>query len=159
MKICTVNMNRQTDKAYAKFRKERTTETYDKFKSLRNRSQGEVKKAKRNYIKREIQENEKDTKKLWQVMKNLGMPSKTKSNSNNVGLKIENGDVCFEAKYVAKSFNNFFCSIAEKLVSKLDKRDFNENGLKDYYRQQGIDNNSFNLKYVNVTDVWKQLRS
>ena len=53
----------------------------------------------------------------------------------------------------------FVRSIAQKLVNKWDKCDFDENRLKDPYQQKGVDNNGFYLKSVNVIDVWKRLRS
>ena len=36
-------------------------------------------------------------------------------------------DVCFEVKFIADKFNDFFCGVASKLVLKLWKKDFDEN--------------------------------
>ena len=75
---------------------------------MRNLTQVNIKKAKRNYIKNEIAENQNAPKALWKTLKNIGMPSKAKGGSSNVGLKDEKDEVCFDSEFVANKFNIFF---------------------------------------------------
>ena len=59
------------------------------FKELRNKTQNLILNANRNYFKDKL-ESEKNSKSLWQSLKDLGMPSKkSKASSGNIGLKID----------------------------------------------------------------------
>ena len=49
----------------------------------------------------------------WQTLENLGT-SKLKTNSKNVGLKIDN-EICFEKSKVAEKCNHFFSTVASSL--------------------------------------------
>ncbi len=96
------------------------------FKHLRNLTQRKIQKAKREFITDQLDENQSQPKKLWKNLKELGTPSKSKSNSSNIGLKSDNGEIIFENEFVANRFNSFFYNIAQTLVDKLQKRDFDE---------------------------------
>ena len=56
---------------------------------------------------------------------------------------------------VANIFNNFFTSVAEKLVDKLPKRPihFAKQFLKDYYQEKGVVENSFHFLIVGEEEI------
>ena len=86
------------------------------------------------------------------------MPTKTKSSRSIIGLKMDNGnDIVFENKTVANKFNTFFCSIADKLVEKLEKRTFDGNKLEEMYKMKRVKPNAFSFVNVNMDKVQKQL--
>jgi hypothetical protein len=128
------------------------------FKALRNLTQRKISKAKKDYVKNQLDENQSYPKKLWQNLKELGMPSKSKSNSVNIGLKGDDSDeICFENDYVANKFNRFFCNIAAKLVEKLPKINFDDSNITKYYREKGVSKDSFKFTVVTEEEVLKLL--
>ena len=92
---------------------------YIKYKYYRNRAQTLVANAKRNFFRDQIATNKDCPKKLWQMLKSLGMPSKkTKSAASSIWLTMDDG-ICFEESRVADSLNDLFTTIAHKLVKEL----------------------------------------
>ena len=67
-----------------------------------------------------LEENKNDSKSLWRILKNLGLPSKQamSSSSGNLCLNI-NGSICFDKETIANSFNTFYTNVASMLVKKL----------------------------------------
>ena len=118
-----------------------------------------IKKAKKDFVKIKIKENKCCPKKLWKTLKNLGIPTKVNEASSNIGLKNEDDDVCFDSDFVANKFNRYFCNIAEKLVDKLPSRTYREDIVQDYYKEKGIERNSFKFNVVEQLEVENMLRS
>ena len=88
------------------------------FKEPRNKTQNLIFNAKRNYFKDKLI-SDKNSKSLWQSLKDLGMPfKKDKASSGNIGLKID-GKLSFDKLKVAEKFNSFYTTVASKLVEKL----------------------------------------
>lgn len=88
------------------------------------------------------------------------MPSKSKSSSKNIGLKDDNSeDTIFDSKFVANKFNKFFCNIASKLVEKLEKRQFEEDKIFKFYKDKGVNLNSFHLAEITENQILKQLKN
>ena len=115
---------------------------------FRNKTQNLIKKSKKNYIRNEISENQNSPQNLWKTLKNLGMPSKTRGGSANIGLRNDSDEILFDSSFVADKFNNFFCSIANKLVDKLPKREFNDSEILDFYK------NVHEIKtYICISDI------
>ena len=154
-----VELIHERDKALMKFRKCKDNEMYNIYKNLRNKVQYEIRKAKKNYVKNVVKENQSCAKKLWKTIKNLGVPSKTKS-ACNIGLKDEiSGEIVFDNEVVASKFNMFFSNIASKLVSKLPEREFDDESLSRFYLQKGVTRNSFSFTIVSEEEVSKLLSS
>ena len=67
----------------------------------------------------------------------------------------EGEEIIFENFKVANIFNNFFTSVAEKLVDKLPKRPihFAKQFLKDYYQEKGVAENSFHFLTVSEEEI------
>ena len=68
-------------------------------------------------------------------------------------------DVCFDSDFVANKCNRYFCNIAEKLVDKLPLRTYREDRVQDYYKEKGIERNSFKFNVVEQLEVENMLRS
>ena len=107
------------DLALYNFRKFGMCEFYENYKFLRNEVQRLVRKAKVNYFTSKIEDNKNNPKNLWKSLKDVGMPSKKSgSSTSNIGLTID-GELNFDKKSVACEFNQFFTTVASKLVDKL----------------------------------------
>ena len=59
---------------------------------------------------------------------------------------------------MANNFNHYFCNIAEKLVDKLPLRNYREDRVDDYYKEKGIERNSFKFNVVEQLEVENMLR-
>ena len=97
-------------------------------------------------------------KALWKSLKNLGMRTKVKC-SSPIGLNNNNDKISFESKFVADTFNSFFCNIAKKLVEKLPNRQFNERNIFDFYQEQNLSLNTFKFTIVADKDIEKLRKS
>ena len=96
-----------------------------------------MRKAKKNYIKNQIEENRQSPKKLWQTLKNLGLPRKSKSASRCTGLKENDSDeISFNENFVSNRFNRFFGNIATELAQKLPDGQFDYDGMMEFYQKQ-----------------------
>ena len=89
----------------------------------------------------------------------MGIPTKVNEASSNIGLTNEDDDVCFDSDFVANKFNHYFCNIADKLVHKLPLRTYREDRTVDYYKDKGVERNSFKLNVVEQVEVEIMLRS
>ena len=147
------------DKAWKQYREQKTSDNFTEYKRLRNMTDALIKKAKKDFVKIKIKENTSCPKKLWKTLKNLGIPTKVNEASSNIGLKNEDDDVCFDSDFVANKFNRYFCNIAEKLVDKLPLRTYREDRVQDYYKEKGIERNSFKFNVVEQLEVENMLRS
>ena len=88
-------------------------------------------KAKRYFYNNKIEDH-----KNWKALKSLGTSSKMKSGSTSIGLDVE-GSTTLDKLKVADTFNAFFTTVANKLVSKLPKavNIFNSKFIHQYYKQ------------------------
>ena len=110
-------------------------------------------RAKKSYFKAIIEIANKDSKSLLQSLRDLGMPSKKiKTSSSALGLKIP----------VQKKINEFYTTVASKLVEKLQKslNKFGKKFAEIFYRSKGVTDYSVVseskvLKYRNVLSVNK----
>lgn len=103
------------DKAWVKFKKSKSDENYADFKRLRNKTQFAIKKAKTSFVKNQISENQSASKKVWKILKDLGMPTKSKGTSSNIRQKNNCDEICFDSDFVANKFHNFFLTLPVSL--------------------------------------------
>jgi len=96
---------------------------------------------------------------LWKQLKSLGYNNKSAEKSKLV-LKI-NDNMCHDDKANANHFNNYFTTIASKLVDMLPNpfNEFSVHSKKfvDFYKNKGVKENSFKLSEVNENFVYKEL--
>ncbi|CAL4138853.1 unnamed protein product, partial [Meganyctiphanes norvegica] len=98
--------------------------------------------------------------KLWKQFKTLGYSNKSKEKSQIV-LEIKK-EKCFDPKIVVNSMNNFFLTIASKLVSQIKEKASNLfkttcKLFKDYYINKGVIPKSFKISQVSEDFVYKEL--
>lgn len=92
------------------------TELELSYKRYRNLTDTLLKKAKYNYYSQKVEEAGKDTKKLWEVvrdMENKGKPGKEIKIKNDEGILLQ-GD-----KEIADTANNYFINIGMRMANKL----------------------------------------
>ena len=108
----------ERDKALRKFKSTKYECWHNLYLHLRNEVQYKTKAAKANYYEAHVEENKNKPTKLWQTLKSLGTSSRSKCDTKNIGLKIDN-EMCFDKLKVAEQFNMFFTTVASSLVNKL----------------------------------------
>ena len=112
-----LDLIRQRDKWFIKFKRSNLPCDYDKYIYFRNQASYKVQRAKSEFYADAITANSHQSKKLWKVLTDMGSKGKSKSKSGNIGLVIE--DKIFDKQQVACHFNTFFTTIAASLVDKL----------------------------------------
>ena len=101
-------------KLYKKFRNNRNNTNEYNYKSAKRIYEREIKMAKSNYYKNEIFKNNKNGKKLWQLLDEVTERKSKGDSSGNITLKINNTHVS-ESKSVADAFNHYFNNIGYNL--------------------------------------------
>ena len=96
---------------------------------------------------------------MWKTLKNLGLPSKTKSGSK-INLNID-GELNSDKTDIADHFNNFYSTLAEKLVEKLPTAPnrYGENETANYYEKNNLQNNNFAFQLVDQHKICKILNN
>ena len=128
------------------------------FKEQRNLVQNMIRNKKQEFYKEKLRQNVGKPKELWKTLKSLGLPSKSSSQTktclNKDGIKH------FDDKSNAAIFKDFFCDLANNLVSKLPSpsKKFCESSLNLYYKKYKVKNGSkFNFSYVSSETIQKLL--
>ena len=149
-----IHTRSERDKALRKFKHTNYECWHNMYLHLRNEVQYKTKAAKANYYEAQVEENKNNPTKLWQTLKSLGTSSRSKCNSKNIGLKIDN-EMCFDKVKVAEQFNNFFTTVASSLVNKLPQGTgtFGDAHVSSFYQGKGVTANAFCLKEVNVDNI------
>ena len=131
------------------------------YRKLRNEIQRDIDDAKSNHIKEKLEENMNKPKTLWQNLKSLGYSGKNKA-KNNIVLRIAD-KLCFDTLDICNYINNFFTTIASKLVHNLptstNKFGVDGNLFKNFYREKGIQPGALKLTKVNTDFVSQELSS
>ena len=154
---------RKRDALFARFRKNRDdTALYKEYCQVRNAVQRDVKLAKESFYKRGIQQNKGNSGRLWTLLKSLGYSKKTSDSSLNIVLE-EDGAKIHDPMRVAKTFNEFYTTVASNLVSKLPSPSgvfsVTCQSFRRFYSQKIGLRPSFVLSAVSSTFIRKQLCS
>ena len=98
---------------------------YDKYKLYRNKINHLIRSSKNNYYNKIFNENKQNMKKTWIEINNI-LHKKNNKSSSQICI-IDNGQLINDHKNVGNKFNNFFTTIANKLVGKIPqcKKTFN----------------------------------
>ena len=152
----------ERDRAFHRYKVEKSDTNYDTFKCLRNKVQSLVHGAKKNYYKSTLEENKNNSKSLWKSLKSMGLPSKKCSSvpSPNICLKI-NDNICFEKKSIAETFNSFYTTVASDLVKKLPKcvHKYGCGFVNSFYSSKGVLPENYSFTIVSESKVLKYLNS
>ena len=155
-----LDLIRERDKFLCESNKNRNDKKLrSKFNSLRNKVQREIRKAKANFFKDKIEENKDNPKNLWKQFKSLGYSSKS-TNKSKIILDIEN-NLCFDPKENSNHMNNYFLTVASKLVDKLPTApgifSTTSNLFKNYYYKKNVIPNNFILNNVSESFINAEL--
>ena len=125
---------------------------------MRNQVRNKKAVVKYEYFVNKVEESTNQPRKLWQTLKNLGTSSKLKTNSKNVGLKIDN-EIWFDKSKVADTFNNIFLTVAPSLLKKFPTGSvkYGFDHAKRYYSIANGSNVSFMFQPVTEETVFKIL--
>ena len=94
----------------------------DAFRAVRNKANKLVTAAKKNYYRSRISSSCRNgnSKNMWNILNNLlGRQHK----DNLPDELLVDGELCRDKGRIANGFNQYFCSIGEKLSSKLPQND------------------------------------
>jgi hypothetical protein len=134
---------------------------YSEYCKQRNLVQRDIKFAKADFFRHKLNVNKDDSSKLWRQLGSLGYKTKGKGD-DNVVLETE-GVKCFSPLGVATIFNEFYTSVAAKLVNNLPLPSGLFGSLSDLfvksYRNKGIFDPRFTLMPVRKHFINKQLSS
>ena len=112
--------SKQKQKLYIKYLKKKTYETEMQYKNYKNLFEKLKRKAKQNHYTKLISKYQNDSKKTWQVLKEI--TGKLKLNKNNFPKMIKtNTKNLSTEKEIAIEFNNYYTKIGPKLAAKIPK--------------------------------------
>ena len=103
---------------YIKFLKNKSAESEEKYKNYKNLFEKLKIKSKKNYYASLLNKYKYDTKRTWQVMKEITGKQKKKSSSLPKAIKTKQGITEKEIE-IAKEFNKYFTSVGTALASKV----------------------------------------
>lgn len=117
-------MIKQRDKAYKTARISKCKEDWDLFRRLRNNIVDICRKAKRDYLEEKLDNNKKDPKQMWKVLKEVlkGNTSSNEYKELQCGNKTINN-----VKEMVNTFNFYFIDSVRQLRSKLNEDYYLEN--------------------------------
>ena len=93
---------------------------HQKFRNYRNQKVTLSRLCKENYFKTYFETNKKDSNRIWYGIKIQINTTISKTGSNRITLNIDNKTTSDDF-IIANHFNNFFMSIAGKLLKKIPK--------------------------------------
>ena len=150
----------ERDKAFHKYKQNKSEGFFNTFKTLRNKVQYLVHNAKIIFFSSSIEENKHDSKSLWKILKTLGLPSRKGSNTSgpNICLNIDDS-VSFDKGLIAETFNNFYTTVASKLVEQLPTciGTYSDKFVKAFYQKLGIRLNNYSFTLVSEIKVLQYL--
>ena len=111
-------ISKQKQKLYIRYIKLKTNDAEKSYKDYKSLFEKFKKKAKNNYYISLLSQHQGNSKRTWQIMKEITGKVKTNGNSLPKMLKTENGDL-YNKKEIASEFNNFFTAVGPKLASKI----------------------------------------
>ena len=104
------------NKLYKKFLKTKKFIWYQKYKYYRDLINHLIRKSKNNYYVAYFEKFQKNSKKLWCGVKDI---SNTQAKKRNDGISLNiNGKFTSDNKTVANSFNQYFITVAQKVIEK-----------------------------------------
>ena len=105
-------------KLYIKYLKTRTPESEARYKNYKNLFESLRKKAKRNYYSSMLDRYKNNSKRTWQIMKEIIGKASTQTNSLPKTIKI-NDQYEYDSKIIATEFNKFFTTVGSNLAQNI----------------------------------------
>ena len=153
MSLEILELIKQRDKAFKKWRKSAAHLDYLHFKSLKTKVRTETRSAKSSHVSKKLSEN--DHKKLWLAVKETAGYKKDKKAPTKLTF---NGELVTCPEEVAEIFNNGFKEKIQKCMSQL-KPDVNKSldYLEEYVDGERFP--TFNFKEVTTNRVMKLIET
>ena len=159
-----LSLIRERNIVYKKMNKKLSDEDYailsKRYRKLRNEVQREVKRAKLEYLQTKIEENKKDSKRLWQNLKSLGLKKKNGKDQEFV-ISID-GKLSHDKVTISNKFNSYFTNVAATLVDKLptgkDIFSADSESIHELYEKKGVSQDKFELSPVSEQFIFNELR-
>ena len=148
------------DKFFRIFKKSRLREDEINYKQSKYFAQDLINCKKKSFFENKLKETIGRPKELWKNLKDIGLPKKVKSVSNNFCLK-NNGVLSFDLQENMEIFKNFYNNLAQNLLDKLPNPTlkFDRHSLLVYYQNYNICRNAFKLSNTNEEDVLEILKN
>ena len=150
---------RKRDNLFSKVKADRGNDVlYKKYCVQRNFVQRCIKDAKSSFFERGIRDCGNDSSKLWRQLGSLG--HKAKKGENDIALDL-NGRTHFDPQTTSSIFNEFYTTVATKLVESLPSPSgiFGYDFCVQFYRKRRVFHPSFSLSPVSRHFIRKQLSS
>ena len=147
------------DNLFAKVRLDRgNTVLYKRYCVQRNFVQRCIKDAKSSFVERGIKECGNDSSKLWRQLGSLG--HKAVKVESDIALNSD-GRTHFDPKVTSGLFNDFYTTVAKKLVNSLPSSSgiFGYDFCVQFYRKKRVFSPAFSLSPVSRHFIRKQLLS
>ena len=109
--------SKKKQKLYIKFLKTKTLEDEFKYKNYKSIFEKLRKKTKRRYYSKLLHKYETDSKRTWQVVKEIPGKQKTKSHLLPQEIKVDK-TIIQNTQVLLKEFKKFFTSVGPKLAKK-----------------------------------------
>lgn len=110
--------SKRKQKLYEKFLKKKTYANEKKYKAYTKLFERIKKQLKRNYYDEIMEKAEGNSKKTWNIIKEI--IDKSKSITNNLPKQLNyKNEIISEKSKIAESFNDFFSCIGKNLASKI----------------------------------------
>ena len=115
---------------YARYVRTKNVFWFERYKHLRKETRKEIFIAKKQHFCTFFNENLGNLRKIWNAI-NQCLLNRSKKSTSQIFLN-ENGEIITDQKTVAKKFNVYFTTVAEKLVEKIAKVN---NKYQDYLKK------------------------
>ena len=110
--------SKKKQRLHIKFLKTKTPEDEFNYKTYKSLFEKLRKKAKKTYYSKLLHKYKTDSKRTWQVMKEITRIQKTKFNILSQQIKVDK-TIIQNPQGIAKEFNKFFTSVGPKLAKKI----------------------------------------
>ena len=139
---------------YIKFLKTKTLEDESKYKNYKSLFEKLRKKAKIAYYSKLLHKYKTDSKRTWQVMKEITGKQKTKSNLLPQEIKV-NKTIIQKPQEIAKEFNKCFTSVGPTLAGKIPNT---EKSFQDFLTSHDKNMQFEELNFDEFEEEFKSLK-
>ena len=137
-----------------KFAKNRDTLNW---RHWRNKVTNLIKKSKSDYYQSVIEANMADSKKLWNILREIAPSNKSASPASITNV---DGKVISDPKAIADSFNDFFANIATNILENTPRSSsYTNEALEQFINSKTTENTHFEIPLITEATVQKHLHS
>ena len=134
-----------------KLKNKNTDETFAKYKEYNDILNKLKRKSKKNFYHKYFNENSSNSKNMWKGINQI--LNRVKSRNKQIFLEKDN-DIITDSRKVANEFNDYFSTVAEKLNSKIIKKN---SRFQDYLKNPQKAN--FNFKETTPDEIVKIIKN